>query len=161
MTEVSKPKIYLETTVFNYYFDEDRNGHEDVVALFDRIKHGAYQAYTSGLVLYELRNAAEPKRGMMLALQDEFSIIELDVNDDIRALAREYIAQGAIPARYSFDALHIATASVHGMDAIISYNLTHINRDKTREVTAKVNLEKGHSLIKICGAREVLNDEDL
>jgi hypothetical protein len=28
---MSVPKIYLETTVFNYYFDTERDAHEDTV----------------------------------------------------------------------------------------------------------------------------------
>lgn len=34
------PKIYLETTIFNYYFDTDREAHNDTVKLFNEIKQG-------------------------------------------------------------------------------------------------------------------------
>ena len=46
-----KLKLYLETTVFNYYFDDDREGHENVLELFEAIKAGKFEAYTSELVL--------------------------------------------------------------------------------------------------------------
>ena len=39
---IEKLRLYLETTVFNYYFDEDRPGHEDVLRLFEAIKAGKY-----------------------------------------------------------------------------------------------------------------------
>ena len=29
------PKIYIETTLFNYYFDDDRDAHADTVTLFE------------------------------------------------------------------------------------------------------------------------------
>ena len=35
---MSKLKLYLETTIFNYYFDEDRDGHDATVSLFEEIK---------------------------------------------------------------------------------------------------------------------------
>lgn len=34
-------RIYIETTLFNYYFDEDRGiAHESTVALFEEIASG-------------------------------------------------------------------------------------------------------------------------
>ena len=52
--KIGKLKLYLETTVFNYYFDEDRTGHEDVLRLFEAIRAEKYEAYTSVLVMGEL-----------------------------------------------------------------------------------------------------------
>ena len=37
-----KLRLYLETTIFNYYFDEDREDHEDVVRLFKAIGAGQF-----------------------------------------------------------------------------------------------------------------------
>ena len=41
------PKIYLETTLFNYFYDSERDAHTDTVALFKEIQAGKYEAYTS------------------------------------------------------------------------------------------------------------------
>ena len=60
--KIVKLKLYLETTVFNYYFDEDRIGHEDVLKLFEAIGEEKYEAYTSVLVMRELEKAPEPKK---------------------------------------------------------------------------------------------------
>ena len=35
-----KLRLYLETTVFNYYFDKDRPGHEDVLRNNDCYSRG-------------------------------------------------------------------------------------------------------------------------
>lgn len=64
---IEKLRLYLETTVFNYYFDEDRLGHEDVLKLFEAIKAGKYEAYTSSYVMQELEQAPEPKRANMFS----------------------------------------------------------------------------------------------
>ena len=63
-----KPKIYIETTVFNHYFDTDREAHAATIALFGEIKAGKYDAYTSVYVTDELVMASEPKRSKMLSL---------------------------------------------------------------------------------------------
>jgi len=46
-----KQKVYLETTLFNYYFDEDRDAHADTVRLFEDIAAEKYEAYTSAYIL--------------------------------------------------------------------------------------------------------------
>jgi len=37
------PKVYLETTLFNFYVDEDRDAHADTVKLFKEIAEGKYK----------------------------------------------------------------------------------------------------------------------
>ena len=37
-----KPKIYLESTIFNHYFDIDREAHAATVKLFKEIQVGNY-----------------------------------------------------------------------------------------------------------------------
>jgi len=52
---MKKQRIYLETTMFNYYFDEDRDiAHQSTVRLFKDIAVGKYEAFTSRYVVNEL-----------------------------------------------------------------------------------------------------------
>lgn len=64
--------MYLETTVFNYYLDENRPGHEYVLRLFEAIRFGKFEVYTSDLVVRELEKAQEPKRIKMLSLIEDY-----------------------------------------------------------------------------------------
>ena len=36
-------KVYLETTLFNFYIDEGRDAHADTVKLFEEIAGGKYE----------------------------------------------------------------------------------------------------------------------
>jgi predicted nucleic acid-binding protein len=47
-------KIYLETTIFNYYFDVERDAHPSTVQLFNEIKANKFEPYTSIYVTEEL-----------------------------------------------------------------------------------------------------------
>jgi hypothetical protein len=51
-------KIYLETTMFNFYFTSDKPGYRvlkgQVHQIFDLIKAGEYEPYTSVYVVEEL-----------------------------------------------------------------------------------------------------------
>ena len=70
--DTEKLRLYLESTVFNYYFDEDRQGHEDVIKLFEAIRAGEFEVCTSELVVRELEKARESKRGKMLVLTEDY-----------------------------------------------------------------------------------------
>ena len=47
MIGIKPQRLYLETTVFNYYFDVNRDGHGDTVKLFESIGAGEYEGYLS------------------------------------------------------------------------------------------------------------------
>jgi len=36
-------KVYLETTMFNYFFDSERDGHRDTIRMFEAIGRGEYK----------------------------------------------------------------------------------------------------------------------
>lgn len=80
MIIVGKLKIYFETTMFNYYFDEARDGHDATVQLFEAVGRGEYTGYTSEYVLFELRNAPEPKQSEMLSLIERYNIKVIDAD---------------------------------------------------------------------------------
>lgn len=159
MKIIEKLRLYLETTVFNYYFDEDRQGHEDVLKLFEAVRSDRFEIYTSDLVIRELEKAQEPKRTKMLSLIEDYKPKILENSSKAKHLGQLYIENGIIPASHLFDSLHVAIASVYELDCIVSYNFHHINRNKTRFMTASINKEEGYSGIMIVTAEEVLSFE--
>ena len=48
--------------MFNYYFDEDRDGHAATVRMFEEIGKGEYEGYTSEYVTYELQKTIGSKQ---------------------------------------------------------------------------------------------------
>lgn len=152
---MKKLKLYLETTVFNYYFDIEREYHEDTVRLFEAIRVGEYEAFTSEYVAIELRNAPEPKRSKMLTLIDKYCITVFGFDTESTRLTNIYVQDGVIPERFRFDAAHIAMATIHGLDCVVSFNFQHINRLKTKNMTAFINLNEGYKPLTICTPMEV------
>jgi len=53
-------------------------------------------------------------------------ILLLQMNADCVSLARALVEKGPIPAKAAVDALHIALATVHGMDYLLTWNCKHI-----------------------------------
>jgi len=153
-------KIYLETTMFNYYFDTDRDGHIDTVRMFEAIGTGEYDGYTSQYTILELQKTYEPKQSDMLALIDKHNVKVLEFDDKAVELTNLYVLSGIIPEKYLFDGFHIAIASINELDCILSFNFQHINKLKTKRMTTQVNQESGYNGITICTPMEVLDYEE-
>jgi len=130
-----KLKVYLETTMFNYYFDKDRDAHPDTVRFFEEIAAGGYDAYTSEHVINELKRAPdEEKRNKMLDLIPKYGISVLKPDTDARKLADAYVAEGVIPTDHLTDAMHIAISSVNDIDIILKPELqAHSFENNRRE----------------------------
>ena len=153
------PKIYLETTVFNFYADSERFAHADTARLFKEIAEGRYLAYTSRSVIEELGRAPVVKRDEMINFITEYSIPILEYNDEAERLADIYVAEGVIPIKYRMDGLHIAIAAVNDLDMIISMNFQHIVKRKTIKMTANINTLNGYHAIEIYSPMEVVENE--
>ena len=71
-------------------------------------------------------------------------------------IAGIYIARGIIPAKFTDDARHIATAVVNNIDFVVSYNQGHIVKTKTMIGAGFVNLREGLKQIGLSTPTEVL-----
>ena len=156
---MTKKKIYLETTLFNYYFDENRDAHADTVRLFEECEAGKFEPYTSIYVIHELEDAPSEKRDKMMDLIRKYNIIVLEASSEADNLARRYIAEGALPQGSLTDASHISSATVNNLDMIISLNFRHIVKEKTVKLTSAINILAGYNVMEINSPMEVIDDE--
>lgn len=153
-------RIYLETTMFNYYFDSDRDAHPDTVKLFSEIKDGIYEGYTSEYTVDELMKAPEEKSRKMLDLIKEYNITVFRRSVEVNELAALYQDEGVLPKRSTTDARHIAIATINDMDMILSLNFEHIVRKKTVLMTGNINIQQGYKPVDIRSPMEVVNREN-
>jgi predicted nucleic acid-binding protein len=154
------PKVYLETSVFNFVFADDApEKRQNTIKLFEEIKAGKYEPYTSQYVVEELERASKQKRALMLGLIREHNIKTFDADSEAEQLAEIYIAEGVIPRKYATDAIHIAIAAVKSIDFIVSLNFKHIVKRKTIEATELINYRAGYKKVGIYSPAEVIEDE--
>ena len=154
-----KQKIYLKTTLFNFYFDEDRGFvYGSTIALFKEIAVGKYETFTSRFVIDELNNAPETKRNKMLNLILEHGIPILETDNEAVRIANLYIEEKIIPQKYRTDGLHIAIATLNDLDMIISMNFQHIVKRKTKIGTGNINALNGYRAVEIYSPMEVENE---
>jgi len=159
---MSIPKIYLETTMFSFYYEERQQGDypkykAQARRVFDLIEAGEYEPYTSLYTVDEI--IKEPdliKREQMKSLITEYNITVLPASREVLQLATLYIQEGAIAPSYKTDAVHIAITTLNGLDFIVSLNFTHIVRLWTIEIVRRVNVREKYQGIGIYKPAEVL-----
>ena len=155
------PRVYIETSVFNFVFAEDApDKKQDALKLFEEIKAGFYEPFTSQYAIDELMEAPEEKRQKMLRLLKDYSIKLIETSDDAVRLADLYVADGVIPSNYRTDALHIAIASVMELDFVVSFNFRHIVKRKTIILAGAINQRVGLRQIAIFSPTEVIENDD-
>jgi hypothetical protein len=161
VTKAHRPLLYLETSLFGFYFDtEPRNAdrREAVVALFDQIRLGILDAATSARTVLELGRASEPLRSRLLQLLSDTRMLEVD-DTEAERLAVAYLQEAAIPENEVEDARHVAYATVGRADVLVSLNLRHLANEWAERSIGAVNLREGYRLISIRMPEEVLRYE--
>ena len=159
---MSIPKIYLETTMFSFYYEEREHGDypkykAQARKVFELIKAGEYEPYTSLYALDEIMKEPDlKKREQMRALITEYGVTVLPASNEVLQLATFYIQEGAIASSYRTDAVHIAITALNGLDFIVSLNFTHIARIWTIEKVRQVNAREKYKGIGIYKPAEVL-----
>jgi hypothetical protein len=84
---------------------------------------------------------------------------EYTVNEEMIQMAEKYMDQKIVSENYYSDALHIAVATVIGVDVLVSWNFKHIvNLDKIKLFNS-VNLREGYNILEIRTPREVVGNE--
>ena len=88
---------------------------------FEREKH---EFFTSQVVLDEIAGGDAEMARQRLELVAQIKL--LDLTDDAKALTKDILGSGVLPADADRDAAHIALATVHEMDILLSWNCRHI-----------------------------------
>ena len=79
----------------------------------------------------------------------------LDITENAERLAEQLIAAGTVPVGSEEDALHIATASAHGMDYLLTWNFKHINNAEKKEAIVQVVKFCGFNCPALCSPEEL------
>jgi predicted nucleic acid-binding protein len=149
-----KPRIYIDTSVIGGCFDKEFKEWSD--ELFNEFRSGLKVAVISDITLDELELAREEVRKQIEKIPEisrEYILSDKETED----LADKYIKEKAVSSKYYEDALHIAIATIHKVDVLVSWNFKHIvNLERIRKYNA-VNLMNGYPMIEIRNPREILN----
>ncbi len=151
-------RIYVETSVISYLAARPSDN-----AVNASRQYFSYQLWRQrdklGLVISDAV-LAEVNEGDLDAVKSRLvychAIPRLALPDNTLALARELIARRAIPVKAFTDAVHIATASLHEVEIIASWNFRHIAGPIARRKIEFALAEAGEFVPTIATPEEIL-----
>ena len=123
-----KPKVYLETSIFSFYFDGRSSplivAQREATREWWELWRDEYECYTSSFVLKELGRGSLPHRRQALALAQ--TLPELSITPEVPAVIDEYIAAFVMPRDPAGDAAHLAIASLNHCAYLLTWNCQHL-----------------------------------
>jgi predicted nucleic acid-binding protein len=150
-------RIYVDTSVVGGCLDAEFA--DASRRLFQRFIAGEDILIVSELTRLEVGRAPEDVREVLRGVPPQF-VEEVEFTDEARALADSYIAAQVIGLPHRADAQHIATATVHQVNVLASWNFKHIVNLARIQGYNSVNLRHGYPLLEIRTPKEVLPYED-
>ena len=148
-----KLTVYLETSFISYATAKLSKD----FTMLERIRSSRkwwknyrdhFDICVSQIVLNECRVGNEEAIRRRQSLIAEASLLPL--NQEIVELAKRLVKSGVIPAKVENDALHIAYATVHGCDFLLTWNFRHINNAHIQRSVNRITEDHGYKPTIIC-----------
>jgi hypothetical protein len=123
-----KPIVYIETSIPSFYFEV--RPEPEMVARRQWTRdwwtnaRNRYHLVTSAAVLSELDRGNYPNKGQALDLIRELPLIPIET--EVADLVGAYIRHRVMPNDPTGDALHLALASYHRCDFLLTWNCRHL-----------------------------------
>jgi hypothetical protein len=151
--------IYLETSILGYL--TARPSRDLVVAANIEItrewwdtRRSDFQLYSSQAVVKETSQGDAAIASQRLEIVRNLAL--LDLNQSVLDLAEQFLERSNLPPKADVDAIHIAAATVHAMDYLLTWNCKHIANAQIQRKLAEISLNFGYELPILCTPYELL-----
>ena len=137
--------VYIETSIPSFYHETREE--PEMVARRHWTRHwwdhcaSRYDLVTSEGVVAELQQGEYETQAAAVDLVADLS--QLEVVDDIADIIEVYLANHLMPKERLGDALHLALASYHKCDFLLTWNCTHIANANKFEYIRIINTRLG------------------
>ena len=154
-----KESIYLETTVVSYYTaklsrDVIILAHQEITREWWVKAQKRYDIFISQIVVEEARLGDAEDVKKRLEILKNFHHLEL--NNTVERMAQVYVEKLKIPPKALRDAVHLAVASVHSVDYLVTWNCTHIANGEIIKKLMRINSSYGIRTPIICTPEELM-----
>jgi predicted nucleic acid-binding protein len=156
-----KARVYIETSMVSYLTarpsrDVVATAHQQIsLDWWERRRHD-FDLVASLLVVNEARLGNPELAARRLAILEGIPLLE--VTASAQELAVTIIQKGLLPQTAYPDALHIATASVHQVEYLLTWNCSHIANAEILPRIALICEPFGLVLPYICTPEELLGE---
>ena len=159
-TTMPKPTVYVETSIVSYL---TAVASRDVVLLAHQELTRTWWAARDEFSVFASRFVHdEASAGDASAAQRRLDALRgiplLGITEDAIHLASRLVSDGGLPAKARVDALHVAVATVHGMDYLLTWNCNHIANASLRSKIEAICKASGFLPPVICTPLELPKD---
>lgn len=156
---IVRPTVYIETSIISYLTafpsrDLITAAHQQITHSWWQARRSGFSVFASQVVLNEAA-AGDPEmaRKRIEILSD---VPLLDATVEVAELAAQLVKRLPLPPRAGADALHIASATVHGMNFLLTWNCSHIANAVLRPKIEMICREQGFSAPVLCTPEELM-----
>lgn len=153
--------VYIETSILGYL--TARSTKDLILAANIEItkdwwesRRNDFTLYTSEAVLNEVAQGDKEIAAQRLEILRDLSLLTL--NQSVQGLAAQFLTRSNLPPKAKVDAIHIAAATVHGMDYLLTWNCKHIANAQIQGKLAEISLDLGYVLPVLCTPNELMGD---
>ena len=150
-------RLYFDTSVFGGVFDEEFQ--EVSKQLFENVFNGNILCVYSEVTESELLNAPKQVRDFFKSLPPE-NLEKIETTDEILTLATKYLEEKVVGQTSFDDCLHIAAATIHRVDILVSWNFKHIVNIYRIRGYNSTNIRLNYSNLEIRSPKEIMTYED-
>jgi predicted nucleic acid-binding protein len=153
--------VYIETSILGYLTARSTKNlilaaNMEITKDWWKFRRNAFMLYSSEAVLNEVAQGDTEIAAERLEMLRDFPLLEL--NQAVQALAAQFLARSNLPPKANVDAIHIAAATVHGMDYLLTWNCKHIANAQLQGKLAEISLDFGYELPILCTPYELMGD---
>ena len=155
-------RVYIETTIPSFY--HELRSEPEMVALRNWTREwwdghrGRYEVVTSEATLDELSEGDYPTKDECLALVAALPLLAVEA--EIAEIVESYVERHVMPADPVGDALHLALASFHRCDFLLTWNCNHLaNANKFGHIR-RVNTVLGLFIPQIVTPLELMGGDE-
>jgi hypothetical protein len=120
------------------------------------LKRAKHELFTSQVVLDEISSGEAAMAQQRLEVMA--GIVLLDPTDEANSLTKNILASGLLPPDADRDAAHIALATVHEMDTLLSWNCRHIANAAIQARLRRLAEKSGFALPVLCTPDELTGE---
>ena len=155
--------VYLETTFVSYLValparDLVIAAHQQVTRDWWQRRRAQFRLVISQVVLDEISAGDESEVRKRLELVEPLNV--LAASPDAEALTTAILAMGVLPEKAVRDAAHIALATVHGIQYLLTWNCRHLANAQISRRVARICRERGFVMPTICTPEELFGETD-
>jgi len=155
-------RVYIETTIPSFYFEA--RSEPDILARREWTRkwwqdaNARFELVTSVAVLEELTRGDFPARQECLKLVEDLPLVPIE--PAVAEIIEIYIARKVMPRDPVGDALHLAIASYHRCDFLLTWNCRHLANANKFEHIRRVNAMLGLFVPALVTPLELMGDDD-